>query len=170
MSSPIAARTDPVAPVVPRKRLLHRLFEASLLIKGLFAGLELLAGLAFFATPGSTIIAFLDWLTAPELAQDPRDLLAQTLLSAAQNLSIETQHFYALYLASHGGVKLVMVLCLFRGLHWAYPVSMAVLGLFILYQLHLFLLAPSVGLVALCLFDVAMIWLIRSEWRNARTR
>ncbi len=83
MSSPIAARTDPVAPVVPRKRLLHRLFEASLLIKGLFAGLELLAGLAFFATPGSTIIAFLDWLTAPELARDPRDPLRPLPVAAS---------------------------------------------------------------------------------------
>ncbi|MBB3712582.1 putative membrane protein [Limimaricola variabilis] len=168
MSSPIAARTERTAS--PRRRLIHRLFEASLLFKGLFAGFETLAGLTLLVTPGAAILGLLDRVTAPELAQDPRDLLARTLLDASQKLSIETQHFYALYLLTHGGVKLVMVLLLARGMHWAYPVAMGVLALFIAYQIHLFVLAPSATLVALSLFDVAMIWLVHAEWRGARAR
>jgi uncharacterized membrane protein len=48
---------------------------------------------------------------------------------------------------------------------WAYPLAMIIFGAFIIYQLYRFTLTHSIGLIALSIFDVAVVWLIRLEYR-----
>jgi uncharacterized membrane protein len=80
-----------------------------------------------------------------ELIEDPNDFVAIHLLSIAQNFTVGTQHFYAFYLLSHGVVKVFLVIGLLRNKLWAYPVSLVVLGLFIVYQLYRFVLGERVA-------------------------
>ena len=80
--------------------------------------------------------------------------------------SLETsQQFFALYLASHGLVKLAVVAALWRGYLWAYPLALAVMALFILYQLYRLSLEMSWPLVGLTLFDLIVVALIWTEYR-----
>ena len=44
--------------------------------------------------------------------------------------------FAAIYLLSHGVIKVVLVASLFRELLWAYPAAIVVFTLFIVYQLY----------------------------------
>lgn len=149
-------------------RWLHRAFEASLLLKGLFAAAETMLGLLLYFVANDSIRSLVSWLTAQEITEDPNDLLAQFLLRAAQAFSIDAQAFYATYLAGHGLLKLVVVLLLARGLLWAYPLAVVVLSGFIVYQLHRYLLEPSLGLVLLSLFDLVLIALTVIEYRRIR--
>ena len=148
-----------------RDRLLHWLFEASLAIKGLLCAMETLAGLGLLLTPNMLIARFVFWLTHFEIAEDPTDTLATWTLRAVEYFPISTQHFYALYLLAHGGLKLTMVLLLWRRVLWAYPAGMAVLAGFVTYQTYEFLHAGSPFLLLLALFDSVMIVLVWLEWR-----
>ncbi|MGI1663247.1 DUF2127 domain-containing protein [Palleronia sp. KMU-117] len=150
-------------------RVLHDAFEASLLLKGAFAASEALLGLALYLVPGAAITGAVRWLTTHELTEDPNDLIARHLMDAAQSMSISTQDFYAVYLLGHGLLKLAVVLLLVRGYLWAYPLAVAVLSGFILYQVHRFLLAPSWALVALTVLDAVVIALTLVEYRARRT-
>ena len=151
-----------------RDRLLHWLFEASLAIKGLLCTLETLAGLGLLLTPNQLIARFVFWVTHFEIAEDPTDTLATWTLRAMEFCPINTQHFYALYLLAHGGLKLTMVLMLWRRVLWAYPAGMVVLAGFVTYQLFEFLHAGSPFLLLLAVFDAVMIWLVWLEWRALR--
>ena len=51
---------------------------------------------------------------------------------------------------------------------WAYPVSLVVLGLFIVYQLYRFSYTHGVGLIVLTVFDVIVMGLIWHEYRLVR--
>ena len=73
--------------------------------------------------------------------------------------------FATFYLLSHGIVKLFLVAGLLRNKAWAYPASLAVLGLFIAYQLYRLTFAFSIALVLLTVFDFVVIWLIWHEYR-----
>jgi uncharacterized membrane protein len=146
----------------------HRLFEASLVLKGLFASAEATTGLGIWLVPNGRIKGVADWLTRNELAQDPSDWMARTVESAMAVFSIETQHFYALYLLSHGALKLAMVLLLARGVRWAYPAAMLLLAGFILYQLDHWRLTHSPALLLLSVFDAIMILLVWREYRALR--
>lgn len=154
----------------PRKgtgRVLHQLFEASLALKGLFAGLEGIAGLGLLLTPGGAILHFVDWLTRAELAEDPQDLMAALVLRLADGMAADAQGFYAVYLLSHGLLKLAMVGALALRVRVAYPLAIVVLAGFVVYQMHRYAVGGGLGLIGLSLLDAAMIWLTWREWRAA---
>lgn len=119
-------------------------------------------------TPGSEIVHLADWLTHVEVAEDPTDRLASHFRQMAEHFAIADQHFYGLYLAFHGGLKLVLMLLLWARRLWAYPLAMAVLALFVIYEASEFVLTGSPFLAALSGLDLAMIGLVWKEWRVLR--
>ena len=60
--------------------------------------------------------------------------MATWFRSLAEAFTIQSQHFYALYLLGHGLLKFTMVLMLSRRILWAYPAAMAILAGFVVYQ------------------------------------
>ena len=170
MSNPTAEKTDKI-PHIERnwlQRRLHWVFEASLVIKGLLASGEAIGGLGLLLTPNMAILTLVAWLTRHELAQDPTDPMATWFLRAAEAFPIQTQHFYAWYLMGHGFLKLLMVVMLARRILWAYPLAMAVLAGFVIYELHNFTHSHSVLLLLLSGFDMLMIVLVFREWREMK--
>lgn len=78
--------------------------------------------------------------------------------------------FAAVYLLLHGLVKVVLVAALLRNRLWAYPWTIAFLGVFIGYQLYRIALHPTLGLSALTVFDAFIVWLTWREFRKQRPR
>ena len=76
----------------------------------------------------------------------------------------------ALYLLSHGIVKLFAVVALLKNKLWGYPLSIVVFGGFVLYQIYRFTLTGAIGLIALTIFDLVVIWLIWLEYRAVKSR
>ena len=148
-----------------RTRLRELLFRASVSLKGLHAIFEILGGIALLVVSPDFILRAVAWLTQDELAEDPKDLVANYALGVARHLSIGSEHFAAYYLLSHGIVKLALVGALLANKLWAYPLAIIVFGAFIVYQVYRFTFTHSLGLVALSVFDLAVIWLIWLEYR-----
>jgi uncharacterized membrane protein len=143
--------------------LLDQTFEVGIILKGLDGVLEVLGGLLLLVVSPATIDRLVTGLTQHELSEDPHDLLATHLLRTAHGLTGSAVLFGAIYLLAHGVVKVVLVAALLKNQLWAYPWTIAFLGVFIVYQLYRLLLHPSVGLAALTIFDAAVAWL---TWRE----
>ncbi|MGV8986781.1 MAG: DUF2127 domain-containing protein [Cypionkella sp.] len=143
---------------------LHWLFEASLVLKGMFAAGETMAGLSLLLTPNISIINFVGWLTRHNLTQEPDADMAKWVHHIAQSFPIGVQHFYAYYLLAHGILKFLMVVMLARRILWAYPVAMLILAGFVSYQMTEFFRQGSIALMALSGFDAFMIGLVYREW------
>ncbi len=149
----------------PKQRLRERLFRISVSLKGLDAALELVSGAALYIISPGFILRAVAFVTLDELAEDPRDLVANYALEFAKHLSVGTEHFTALYLLIHGVIKLLLVAALLRDMLWAYPIAIIVFFGFIAYQLYRFTFTHSVGLIGLSLFDLVVIVLIWLEYR-----
>jgi uncharacterized membrane protein len=147
------------------ERRIHQIFEISVLLKGAHALIECIGGLVLAFVSTNAITSLVNALTQDELIEDPKDFVAAHLLSLAQNFTVSTQHFYAFYLLSHGFIKVFLVIGLLRNKLWAYPVSLVVLCLFIVYQLYRFSYTHGFGLIVLTLFDVMVMGLIWHEYR-----
>lgn len=150
------------------ERRIHQIFEISVLLKGAHALIECIGGLLLVFVSTGAITSLVNALTQEELIEDPNDFVATHLLFLAQNFTVSTQHFYAFYLLSHGIIKVFLVIGLLRNKLWAYPVSLIVLGLFIVYQLYRFSYTHGFGLIALTVFDVIVMGLIWHEYRLVR--
>jgi uncharacterized membrane protein len=150
--------------------LLDRVFDVSITLKGLDGVLELIGGLLlFFLTPVrlNAIVAF---LTQHELSEDPKDFLATHAVSYAHSFTASTSLFLALYLLSHGIIKIILVVALLQQRLWAYPWLIVFLSVFIVYQIYRLVLHMSLGLLALTLFDIFIVGLTVLEYRKHRAQ
>jgi uncharacterized membrane protein len=145
-------------------------FRISVALKGLNAALEILGGVALAVVSPMFILRSVALLTQDELAEDPRDFIANYFLQAARHLSLGGQRFVAVYLFSHGVIKFGLVWALLKHKLWAYPLSLIVFSAFVVYQPYRFTFTRGLGLIALSLFDLMVIWLIYVEYRALKRR
>ncbi|MBI3677968.1 MAG: DUF2127 domain-containing protein [Proteobacteria bacterium] len=151
------------------ERTTYELFRISVLLKGANALLEIVGGALALLIPPSAITALASYLTQGELTEDPNDFIATHLLAWANSFAVRGHLFAGLYLLSHGIVKSVLVVGLLRNRLWAYPASLVVFGLFVLYQMYLYTLNHASLLIALTLFDFVVMWLIWREYAIVRS-
>jgi uncharacterized membrane protein len=147
---------------------IRQIFKIGILWKAAHALIECAGGILLAAISTQTVVGLVKALTQSELIHDPNDLVANRILDLAQQLSVGTQHFYALYLLSHGAVKVILMIGLLRDRPWAYPASLAALGLFVVYQLYRYSYTRSLGLVLITVFDLVLMALIWHEYRVVR--
>lgn len=139
-------------------------------LKGADGMLEIVAGIALLTINPLMILRATLSLTQDGIAEDPRDFVAGYLRRAAAHLSLSGEHFMAVYLLAHGAIKLILIAGLLREKLPVYPVSMVVFVGFIAYQVYRFSFTHSLGLIALSIFDLAIICLIYLEYRFLRAR
>jgi uncharacterized membrane protein len=152
------------------EKYLHRVFEVSLVLKAVFAVAEILAGIAAYFVTQQFLFRLVERMTREELLEDPRDFIANYLFQSAQHFSVSARHFTAVYLLSHGVIKLWLIIGLLRQKHGYYPVAMAIFGLFIVYQLYRLSLTHSLWLLVITAVDVLVIGLTWHEYRYLRAR
>ena len=149
---------------------LDQVFEIGIIGKGLNGAAELLGGLLLLFLTPSQIHRVIAALTQGELSEDPHDFVATHLLHNGSGLTGQALLFGAIYLLAHGIVKVVLVVALLLNKIWAYPWMIGVLLLFIGYQIYRIALKPTAGLVALTVFDVAIVCLTWREYGQQRRR
>ena len=156
------------APTPRREQYLHRFFEISLVAKALFAILEISTGAAAYFVSPALVGRVVGFITRGELTEDPRDLVANILMHWARGLSVGSQHFTALYLFSHGMLKLWLVIGLLRERLWYYPLALVVFAAFIGYQLDRYSFTHSAWLLLLTAVDFVVIGLTWHEMQYLR--
>jgi uncharacterized membrane protein len=148
---------------------IHRLFGFSIALKGISALAECIGAIAFTLISVSSIKQLVQAVTQSELSEDPNDFIFSHLAGWAQSFSVSSKNVFIFYLLSDGVLKLFLIAGLLRNRLWAYPASMVVIILFILYQMYSFVLTQSLGLIALTVFDCLLVFLIWHERGVVRT-
>jgi uncharacterized membrane protein len=148
------------------KKYLHRLYLFSISIKGLDGLLETAGGVLVSLASRNDLVNVVVFFTAPEISEDPGDLVANYLRHAVFRMSESSKNFAAAYLLVNGVVKVTLVAGLLRGRTWSYRPALVVLGVFISYQLYRFAYNHSVILLAFMCFDFLALALIWIEYRG----
>jgi uncharacterized membrane protein len=151
-----------------KEEYFHLLFKIGVIIKGIDGALELIAGVALFFVSISSLQRVFGWMTAGELQEDPHDFIANHLDEFFNNLSIGTKHFASIYLLIYGIAKTGLAVGLLRGKLWSYPTALAVLGVFLCYQVYRAGCHESLGLGLLSVIDLLILILIWREYKYVR--
>ncbi|AGT07873.1 DUF2127 domain-containing protein [Paracoccus aminophilus] len=147
------------------RRMLHWVFEASVLLKGIFASFETLFGVLLLTPLSLRALHFLQDTGLHRAIADPDDRLAHFLTHHLNGMGREHLHFWAIYMIGHGLVKLCVVVALMKEWYSAFPFAMLVLAGFIGWQMLDWWHTGSIVMVALSAFDAFIIWLTWREWR-----
>jgi uncharacterized membrane protein len=146
----------------------RRAFEASLVLKGIFAALETVAGVLVYFVSQEFLLKLILAFTKKEYVEDRHDALASYLIELAQDFSVNSRLFASFYLLSHGILKLFLIVGLMRRKLSYYPAAILIFTLFIVYQLYRFSFTHSIWLLLITLLDLVVIWLTWHEYELIR--
>lgn len=153
-----------------KQKQIREYFRIGVFLKGAVSLIEIIGGALALFFPVSSVTNFVVGLAQGELAEEPGDFIATHLITLAHQFSFASSTFIAIYLLSRGLIKLGLVVALLKNKLWAYPSSLVVLGLFVVYQLYQIATTFSMLLVALTVFDLIVMWFIWREYEVVRTQ
>lgn len=148
--------------------LLDKIFEGGIIIKGISGLLELIGGFLLLFMNPDRLKRLLEFVTQRHIVNDPHNRFDAYLLHITQHFSSGSKAFGVAYLWIHAVIKLVAVIGILQNRLWAYPFSLIMLGLFIIYQLYSIIVDVSLGMILLTIFDVLIVWLIWHEYGKAK--
>lgn len=157
-----------VAGPVSIRRWRHRLFRLGVVLKGVDGLLEVAGGVLLAALGRQGVSRTVAFLTQRELAEDPRDVVAGFLVHHVGQMAVGTLRFAVIYLLAHGAVKIWLAGGLLRERRWVFPIALAFLGAFIVYQIYRLTYLPSAALAALTVLDVVILLLVWREYMALR--
>ena len=149
---------------------LHRAFLIRLWLKGLGGLTELLGALALLLIPVNVFKDLGQSLSSMFLNANPENAFGLAILKYTQSLDGHSTLLGAIYLVTHGAVKVVLVYALFRNRMWAYPMMLAALVIFVTLQTVDLFNEFTWGVFALTIFDIFMIWITNREWQLHKKR
>ena len=142
-----------------QEKRIHQLFVVSVALKGLHALIEIAGSIALALFNTNAIVR---WLYAA--GEGRPDWIEETLSRFANTFTGKEHHYYVWFLISHGLINLALVIGLLREKLWAYPATIAVLSLFIAYQLYRYTYTHDVGLILFSALDVLVMALAWHEY------
>jgi uncharacterized membrane protein len=144
---------------------IHQIFDITLILKGIHAIIEIIGGLLVYAVSAESVTRLVRFFIQGEISEDPRDAVANYFLRLARDFGGSSKAFAAFYLISHGVINGLVVIGLWKEKIWAYPVSLFVIGGFIIYQIYLLIVVGySIWLVLFTVLDVLILWLVWHEY------
>lgn len=143
-------------------KLFHSLFRFGVILKGIDAALETIGGLILLLVPPEVVGQFIVTITQYHLIQNPYNLFAKVVRQTVE-VATESHLWAALFLLSHGLVKLLIVSGMILQKLWAYRAGLFVFCGLVVYQIAHLLKTHSLGLLILTALDCLFILL---AWRE----
>ena len=151
------------------RNVTDRLYFVGVSIKGIDGALELLLGLALLLVPSLPHTALEAAASGATSGTVP---FGQFISNYLENLDGTLAHWgtwlVIAYLTAHGAIKVLLVVCLLLRLHKIYPIAIAVLSAFLVYEIYLFFVKPGVSLGAFIVLDAVIIYLVIREYRQLK--
>ena len=148
--------------------IFHESFKIGISLKAIDGIFEVIGGILLFFLNPVRLNKITVLLTQHELSQDPKDLIANYIIKYSSKFTINTQYFGVVYLISHGAIKIILVMLLWKKKVWAYPLTIFSLILFVIYQLYRYSVYHSTGLILLTILDIIIIALTFNEYKRLK--
>ena len=157
-------KTDPQETSAQAERTVYELFKWSVLLKGAISVAEVIAGLVLLIIPAKYMIALVQ-SSGVWLAGYADNSITMHITNELMRFESGTALFVAFYLLTRGLIKCFLIAGLLKNILWAYPASLVVLGLFVVYQAYEIATKGSVFVIAITAFDLVVMYLIWREWK-----
>ncbi|MEK7161046.1 MAG: DUF2127 domain-containing protein [Patescibacteria group bacterium] len=142
------------------------LFRVGLWWRILYGFLRLALGFILLRLIGTPLADIFYKVMSHELIEDPTDFLIQTVSPFLRHWSFTVTYFLAGYLIFWGIIDILLSINLLKRKPWAFPVSIYLIGIFVLYEIYRFSYTYSLGLAYIIVVDLILLWLIKREQRK----
>jgi len=145
------------------------LFHISMWWKIFYGSVRVALGFVLLKLIGTPFNDIFYSLMSHELSTDSTDVAFQFLYRFTEDHSFTVTYFIAIYLLFWGAIDIVFSTLLLRHKLWAFPLSLFLMGFFILYEIYRVIHTRSLILLSLILLGLAILYLIYNEYQTLRT-
>jgi len=153
---------------IEKDTLINYGFYCGLCIKAISALAEFAGGLILSILTHNRLNQLIWMIAAPELREDPKDIVMNYLLKLGQSFSLTSQHSISVYMLLHGITKFVAIFLLWKKKIWAYPLATIVFGIFIIYEFYSYLSSHSILMLLIIFVDIIIVLMIILEYRHLK--
>ena len=146
------------------EKQIYQLFKLSILIKGVTSLFEIISGIVVFFIPVSDIERLASYIASKFSDGIVGSFVANQITSNAEGLVTLGTIFIGAYLVFRGGIKLGLIIALLKNKLWAYPWSLFIIGLFVVFQVFELIKTLHFGIIIVTTFDLIVMYLIWREW------
>lgn len=144
-----------------------RLFDVTLIVKGVAAVIDLVAAAVIFTTGNELVVRFFAKVTTLMTDFEGDGVISQYMSLQPGVVTTFDIWFITGYLAFHGIVNLILVEGIWFRRQWAYSKAMRILLFFFAYECFRLLFVWSYWLFIITLYDLVVILLLYNEYRHA---
>lgn len=148
-------------------KLFNAIYDFGIIVKGIDGFIELAAGVLLWVSPSlahSLLMGVHNELLEGS-AHHVQQYVAQYIGRLDAQLAAAGLIFLIIFLISHGVIKLALVYALLKKIVQAYPVALVILGLFLVYQIYVFVREPTIGMALFSVLDAIIIGLVWREYK-----
>ena len=157
-------------PALIKEKEILNIFRITIFFKGVNAFAEMLGGIVIWFTSKVFLVTFLLNFFQNSLSDDPKDYVANFIVDSAAALAVSSQYILGAYLFLHGIIKIILLTGLFKKKLWAYPASIIIFSLLIVYEIYIYYFNQSFWTLAITLFDMLIVTLTAHEYRILRKK
>lgn len=145
-------------------------FDLGLIFKAIDSLFEIIVSIALMFLSPVKMNHIIYIITKDDIYEHKTDFLVNYLIAFGHRFSSSTQKFAVFFLLTHGIVKMIVVILLWKKLLWAYHISVIVLAFFIVYQIKRYTVTHSIMLIFLSALDIFMIVFTVLEYRRINSK
>lgn len=127
---------------------------------------RIVLGLAILRIVGKPLVDVVNFLMARGLIDNPNNTLYVFVIQALSNHPLHITYFVSFYFIFWGVVDIILSYNLIKHRLWAFPLSLALIASFMVYEVVRFIHTGSLILVGLMCIDTFVFWLIWREYKK----
>ncbi len=153
-----------------KNEIVHDLFELTILLKGINGVFEIIFGSMLFFFSRATVRKITSSILRQPAALSSGNFARNYIYNHVNNFSFSAQRFLAIYLLFYGVLNIFLVVFLYRGKLWAYPVAIFFFILFMVYQAFRLYARHSIMLIFLTCLDICLTILTWLEYKRLKNK
>jgi len=141
-------------------------FRYSMWWRIFYGVLRLIFGAVLLQAVGSPFSALFYQIMGHELIKDPSDMLYVAVNFLLNHQHLYVTYFLAFYFIFWGILDIILSINLLKDKLWAFPLSLVLIALFVVYEIFRYFHTYSVILLAVIIIDTLVFWLIYVEYKR----
>lgn len=150
---------------IDQEFVITELFRLGMVWRIAYGSLRLFFGIILLRVVGAPVTDLMHKIMGHELTEDPTDFLYRLVEILFSHHSFHVTYFLAFYFIFWGLIDIILSLQLLKGRLWAFPLSLYLIGSFVIYELFRFTHTHSMFLLGIIAVDIIVMALIFKEYQ-----
>ena len=153
-----------------KSKLSETLFQIGMYWRVCWGFLRLIIASLLLHRVGTPVSEVFSGIARGEHTEDPTDMFLNFFSSLLDHFPYSISYFLVFYLIFWGIIDIVLSISLLKHKLWAFPVTLYLIAVFVVYEIYRFFHTHSLLLLWIILVDIVLMILIRNEYKKLKSR